>query len=743
MTIAREAPVGEQRIGLVEDEEGAAVARLRERGGDQLLGPPDPLRHQIGGPLLYDLQAEALGKVAHERALSRARRPLQAEGEAPLAAAPETVREPHRIGVGPDECGVVPGRRLLRRLLAREDPGQAAHAAAHRGEVAAAEPRGGGGPGRHPGGRLELPGQRERIVRPRLDTVARKLPRPDPRPHPGRRQAQLQGEHHPAQDGGIDRPGIVDGPQGRRRRPLQQPVHEHLRLAAGPESTRSGREQPPEEPQTRVGVRKQILHFIEEEERAAAPGDQALGEPELLQPLVAGGLGAVFVRLPDAVDVHPEPSGQHLAELGLAGPRGTVQEDVHARRAGLEGASEQPLDVVAVVPEVVEVRPFELARGRLSQQQAVHVELGSAGNGSQAVQPVDEREVAVVAVDAHEPRPNERRIGPEAVEDRIGRYAEEGGQRGSSEIERIALENVVDHRLDDGLRLVAQHELQDGDVGSGKARRPSKTPEPPRRPIASHGLRGGPLAPQGLFEAAPLLPGHPVRAVFKIPEVLGGKEIIEVQTLAAEGRRERARPPPFPAERPRRLLTAPEHPAATIGGDPLDQLLRFLVTVGRARGKVREIADDQAVLTGGQHGSLRGRGVWVLERGYRAFTSDPGVSAVQPSKSRHPARPARDDGFTWGAREQGAREAETLTVPTVRMASRSRLPARPEGPRPHAVLRGQRAAREPPSTCRARHRHDVEAPARGAVDAMLTLAVGAGRWTGRIILATPGIAPLQ
>ena len=42
----REAPVGEQRVGLVEDEEGAAVARLRERGGDQLLGLPDILRHQ-------------------------------------------------------------------------------------------------------------------------------------------------------------------------------------------------------------------------------------------------------------------------------------------------------------------------------------------------------------------------------------------------------------------------------------------------------------------------------------------------------------------------------------------------------------------------------------------------------------------------------------------------------------------------------------------------------------------------
>ena len=44
--------------------------------------------------------------------------------------------------------------------------------------------------------------------------------------------------------------------------------------------------------------------------------------------------------------------------------------------------------------------------------------------------------------------------------------------------------------------------------------------------------------------------------------------------------------------------------------------------------------------------------------------------AIRP---RIPARPARDDGFTWGDRE-----VETLTIPTVRMASRFRIPARVE-----------------------------------------------------------------
>ena len=75
----------------------------------------------------------------------------------------------------------------------------------------------------------------------------------------------------------------------------------------------------------------------------------------------------------------------------------------------------KPFDVVAVVPEVVVVRPLELARRCLSQKQAVHVEPGTAGNGGQAVQPVDHCEFAIAAVDAHEPRPHERRIRPEAA----------------------------------------------------------------------------------------------------------------------------------------------------------------------------------------------------------------------------------------------------------------------------------------------------------------------------------------
>ena len=104
------------------------------------------------------------------------------------------------------------------------------------------------------------------------------------------------------------------------------------------------------------------------------PGEQALGEPKLLEAFAAHRLIALVVRFAHAVERRVEPLGENLAELRLARPGRAVEEDVDARRAACERAPDHPLDMVAVAGHVVEVRPVELARGRRIEQQTVHVE---------------------------------------------------------------------------------------------------------------------------------------------------------------------------------------------------------------------------------------------------------------------------------------------------------------------------------------------------------------------------------
>ena len=147
-------------------------------------------------------------------------------------------------------------------------------------------------------------------------------------------------------------------------------MHVHLgaRVAEGHARART------EEPPRGERIRKKVLHLVEEEERTAVPGEQALGEPKLLEAFAAHRLVALLVELAHAVERHVEPPREDLAELGFARPGRAVEEDVHPRGATPECALDHPLDVVAVAGHVVEVRPVELARGRRIEQQTVHVE---------------------------------------------------------------------------------------------------------------------------------------------------------------------------------------------------------------------------------------------------------------------------------------------------------------------------------------------------------------------------------
>ena len=279
----------------------------------------------------------------------------------------------------------------------------------------------------------------------------------------------------------------------------------------------AGVERAPEESEIRKGVAEQVLHLVKEQNGPPASGEESLGEPKLLEPLAACRLVSVIVGLAHAEERHAEPLGQHLAELGLAGARGAVQEHVHARSTGVEGTIHQPFDVVAVGADVVEVRPLEVARGRGAQQQVSDVDARVAGDGGEAVQPADKRQVSV-AVDGDEPRAHERRVVSKPPVDGVCRDSKEHGQRRILEVEGVDVpaggtEDVIHHRLDDRLGLVAEQQFQDSDVGSGKVRCRREGSEPLRSAVESRLRRRRTFVPQGFCESAQLFRRHPLLGV--------------------------------------------------------------------------------------------------------------------------------------------------------------------------------------------------------------------------------------
>ena len=525
----------------------------------------------------------------------------------------EPVRERGGIGVGADQGEVESGRRTLGRLLAPEHAREAAHAVAYRGDPAAAQRRRGGRARRHAGGGLELRGERTGIAGSRLDAVALELPHPDPLSDSRRRTTQLQGEHHPAQNRGAQVPGIVHRPQGGNRGLLQQPVHEHFRAAV----PGVRRERQAEWLKVRPGAGEQVVHFVEEQQRAAVTAEQALREAKLLEPLAAQGLTALLVRLADAVEGHAKVLGQHFAQLGLAGARRPVEEHVHSCRPRLESASQYLDDMVAVAVDMVEVRPPELARGRGPEQQAVHLEARAARCGDEPVQPTDHVQVTV-AVHGDEPRAHERRIVPQTAVDGVGRHTEECRQRQPPEVEggnapSGAAEDVVDHRLDDWLGAVAKQELQDVEVGAAEAHRLAERLKPPRGPVVARPSRFRVLLAEGRLDTEQFPLGHPFLGV----------RVRVVQERS-----------PTPGSKGQAVVPV---------GYPAGELRRLPVLVVEVRGGVGEVEGDEAFFVGGQHFSLpvnlmesygqAGLQFWrstlstltLLKRAYGTDASDPVV----------------------------------------------------------------------------------------------------------------------
>ena len=200
---------------------------------------------------------------------------------------------------------------------------------------------------------------------------------------------------------------------------------------------------------------------------------------------------------------------------------------------------------------------------------------------------------------------------PEAAVDGVGRYAEESRQRRPLEVEGVnspgePAEDVVDHRLDDRLRLVAQQEIQDVGVGASEARRLPKAPETLRGPVVPCFLRRGALVPQGFLEASPLARGFP----------LCRSPLFGVQVRPA-----RARPPACAPER--RAILSVGHPFRPAPTPP-----------GHGGAGTRRHSRDRR-----RSGAVRRRSAWVspeFAAGSEATASIRHMRAHPPNINRNP-----------------------------------------------------------------------------------------------------------
>ena len=174
--------------------------------------------------------------------------------------------------------------------------------------------------------------------------------------------------------------------------------------------------------------------------------------------------------------------------------------------------------------------------------------------------------------------------GCKAGTDRVGGDAEEGGHQRALQAavdqpveQGGAEEDIVDHRLDDRLRLITQQELQDGNIGSIETGRLREALEPPRHHVGPRLPRGRALVPQRLAEFAQLVRRYPVVGV-------------DVRPLQAA------------KEAPARDLRV------VIGVDqPIGQRRRRLVPVMKPLGGIGEIGEDEMSLVCARHGSLHFR----------------------------------------------------------------------------------------------------------------------------------------
>ena len=394
----RRRPVEEERIRLVEQQHPAPPPCLGKGIGDVRLGLADPFGQQVRRALHHQRPIEPPRQVPGERRLARARRPGEQQRDIGRARRRDALDHFRHRRIAFVERHVERARPRLRQLAAPERLHQRlgrAHAAIR---LARQPP----GPGRHPQHRRRLGcgvEQPDEAVA-RRHALVRRHPRQHPLPGAARRQAEPQHMAHPPQDRAVDIADRVGRPDHRHPVGLQHPVDEHLAARALLEPVAVAR----------AGLADQVLHLVEQQRRAPPPAEHPLRQLHRRDAFPALGLGTVLVRFRHRVQPRARGRRQRPRELGLAGARRPVDQQVDAHRPFDDRAAEQPDEIVRLLHrEIVEPEPRDLAGAgqRLEQR--------PAGPGRRVEHPlerpaqVDLVPALIVMAEARQPEPHRRR----------------------------------------------------------------------------------------------------------------------------------------------------------------------------------------------------------------------------------------------------------------------------------------------------------------------------------------------
>jgi hypothetical protein len=343
---------------------------------------------------------------------------------------------------------------------------------------------------------------------------------PEPLAHRQVGHAQLDREGHAPDHRRAEGRERIGGPEHRHGCGLERAQERGAPAALAVQQAR--------EPQV-----EQVLGLVEQQERGRAAGEQALGEAKLREPLGPARLVPVLRRLADRVEWGADRGGQRLAELGLAGAGGAVEQHMRARPAGAQGACQHLDRVGRRRAEMGEVLQRQAGRERAAEQRLAG-DLGGGGRDAErvrklALQPFEHDQLAI-AVHGEQPRGAQRPVRREPpLHRRLGEAREQRDHRRIGREPHGTPHRVGDHvpePLHRPVQPVAHREPEDRRLGLVQPDRAGDGIQPP----GDGADRAAGLGGARLDAALDQLPGGGVERAF-------GEQLVLARVGLAAGAR--------------------------------------------------------------------------------------------------------------------------------------------------------------------------------------------------------------